>query len=109
MAGRKFKDSDCMVVEKAYVEGKEERKYLIDGVEKVYPAVPEKYRVSILGGVGYTKENGYENSYLKTVDVPKEKYDMTKIGDKVVATYDYSTDNGKDVLRNFDYELLTKN
>lgn len=106
---RKFKDTDCIVVEKKFTPAKEEKKYIFDGQERVIPAQEEKHVVKILGGVGYSAEMGYEDSYLKSVAVSKEKYDMTKVGEKVVCTYDYSTDkDGKDNLRNFDYEFVKK-
>ena len=106
---RKFKDTNCIVVEKKFTPAKEEKKYIFDGVEKVIPATDERYTVKILGGVSHDSERGYEDSYLKSVQVDKQKYDLTKIGEKVVCTYDYSTDkDGKDTLRNFDYEFIQK-
>ena len=106
---RKFKDTDCIVVEKKHVPAKEEKKYIFDGQERVVPAQEEKFLVKVLGGVSYSSEAGYEDCYLKSVPVSRDKFDMTKVGDKVICTYDYSTDkDGKDNLRNFDYELVKK-
>lgn len=106
---RKFKDENCVVVEKRIIPAKEERRFVRNGREEVSPAKPETYRVKILGGVGYTAELGYEDSYLQTVDVEKSKFDLTKINQKVVVSYDYSTNEyGQDKFANVDYEFLNK-
>ena len=106
---RKFRDVNCVVVEKRFTPAKEAKEYIIDGVKKVIEAQPDKYAVKVPGGVSHSKEMGYEDAYLKTVMVDKDKYDMTKIGDRVECTYDYSTDkDGKDTLRNFNYEFPDK-
>ncbi|MBE7087205.1 MAG: hypothetical protein E7369_02770 [Clostridiales bacterium] len=106
---RKFKDENCIIVEKTVTEAREKMEYVIKGEKVVVPERPETFTVKVLGGVGYTKERGYEDAYLMSVKVDKTKFDMTNVGDKVTATYDYSTDeNGRDKLRNFDYEFIKK-
>lgn len=106
---RKFRDTNCIIVEKRFTPAREEKKYIFQGEERVIEAAPERFTVKVLGGVSYNGDSGYEDCYLKSVQVTKEKYDMTKIGEKVECTYDYSTDkDGKDNLRNFDYEFCKK-
>ena len=105
---RKCVDLDCTVVAKEFTPAKEKREYIINGVPKVYEATPDKYVVKVLGGVSCNPETGYENAYLKTVVVDKDKYDMTKIGDKVKCEYNYMTQDGKDVFKDFEYSLIKK-